>query len=77
MRRSVTMRGSIPIRSSPVKEALRELVLTAMRTLQGTGALSADIDLPNFVIERALRQQLEVLIDRDLEVLARLRLLGR
>jgi arginyl-tRNA synthetase len=47
------MRGSIPIRSPPVKEALRELVLTAMRTLQGTGALPADIDLPNFVIERA------------------------
>jgi arginyl-tRNA synthetase len=47
------MLGSIPIRSSPVKEALRELVLTAMRTLQGTGALPADIDLPNFVIERA------------------------
>ncbi|HET7329682.1 arginine--tRNA ligase [Dyella sp.] len=36
-----------------MKEALRELVLTAMRTLQGTGALPADIDLPNFVIERA------------------------
>jgi len=47
------MRGSIPIRSPPVKEALRELVLTAIRTLQGQGSLPADIDLPNFVIERA------------------------
>ncbi|GLQ92016.1 arginine--tRNA ligase [Dyella acidisoli] len=47
------MLGSIPIRSPPVKEALRELVLQAIRTLQGNGALPADIDLPAFVIERA------------------------
>jgi arginyl-tRNA synthetase len=47
------MRGSIPERSPPVKEALRELVLTAIRTLQGDGVLPADFDLPNFVIERA------------------------
>jgi len=37
----------------PVKEALRELVLTAIRALQGNGALPADLDLPPFVIERA------------------------
>ena len=36
-----------------MKEALRELVLTAIRTLQGDGVLPADFDLPNFVIERA------------------------
>jgi arginyl-tRNA synthetase len=47
------MRGSIPERSLPVKEALRELVLTAIRTLQGDGVLPADLDLPTFVIERA------------------------
>jgi arginyl-tRNA synthetase len=47
------MRGSIPIRTPPVKEALRELVIQAIRTLQGAGALPADLDLPNFVIERA------------------------
>ncbi|GLQ89212.1 arginine--tRNA ligase [Dyella flagellata] len=47
------MLGSIPERSSPVKEALRELVLTAIRALQGDGVLPADLNLPNFVIERA------------------------
>jgi len=47
------MRGSIPDRSPPVKEALRELVLTAIRTLQGDAVLPADLDLPSFVIERA------------------------
>ncbi|GLQ97733.1 arginine--tRNA ligase [Dyella mobilis] len=36
-----------------MKEALRELVLHAIRTLQGDGTLPADIELPNFVIERA------------------------
>lgn len=36
-----------------MKEALRELVLQAIRTLQGNGALPAEIDLPKFVIERA------------------------
>ena len=52
-RPSVTICGSIPIRSPPVKEALRELVLQAIRTLQGDGVLPAEIDLPKFVIERA------------------------
>jgi arginyl-tRNA synthetase len=47
------MRGSISERFPPVKEALRELVLTAIRTLQGDGVLPADLDLPPFVIERA------------------------
>jgi len=47
------MRGSIPERSPPVKEALRELVHSAIRTLQGEGVLPADLDLPTFVIERA------------------------
>nr|WP_239537897.1 arginine--tRNA ligase [Dyella mobilis] len=32
---------------------MRELVLHAIRTLQGDGTLPADIELPNFVIERA------------------------
>lgn len=36
-----------------MKEALRELVLQAIRTLQGDGTLPADIELPGFVIERA------------------------
>ncbi|MFK2891100.1 arginine--tRNA ligase [Dyella flagellata] len=36
-----------------MKEALRELVLTAIRALQGDGVLPADLNLPNFVIERA------------------------
>ncbi|RDS79749.1 arginine--tRNA ligase [Dyella monticola] len=36
-----------------MKEALRELVLTAIRTLQAEAVLPADLDLPNFVIERA------------------------
>ena len=36
-----------------MKEALRDLVLTAIRTLQGDGVLPADLDLPPFVIERA------------------------
>ncbi|MBE1162965.1 arginine--tRNA ligase [Dyella acidiphila] len=35
-----------------MKEALRELVLQAIRTLQGDGTLPADIELPHFVIER-------------------------
>lgn len=52
-RSSVTIYGSIPIRSRPVKEALCELVLQAIRTLQGDGVLPADNDLPKFVIERA------------------------
>jgi arginyl-tRNA synthetase len=49
---SVSMRGSIKIKPLPVKEALRELVLQAIRTLQGNGTLPADIEPPNFVIER-------------------------
>ncbi|GLQ45089.1 arginine--tRNA ligase [Dyella lipolytica] len=36
-----------------MKEALRDLVLQAIRTLQGDGTLPNGIDLPNFVIERA------------------------
>jgi arginyl-tRNA synthetase len=36
-----------------VKEALRDLVLQAIRTLQGDGTLPNGIDVPNFVIERA------------------------
>lgn len=36
-----------------MKESLRELILTAIRTLQGDGNLPADLDLPPFVIERA------------------------
>jgi arginyl-tRNA synthetase len=42
-----------PDRSPPVKEALRDLVLRALRTLQADAVLPADIEWPNFVIERA------------------------
>lgn len=51
------MRGSIPDRSLPVKEALRELVLQAIRTLQDGGVLPADLELPGFVIERARNRE--------------------
>ncbi|HTV85069.1 MAG TPA: arginine--tRNA ligase [Dyella sp.] len=36
-----------------MKEALRDLVLQALRTLQADAVLPADIEWPNFVIERA------------------------
>jgi len=40
-----------------VKQALRELVLQAIRALQGDGLLPADMDLPHFVIERARNRE--------------------
>jgi len=36
-----------------VKEQLRELLLQALRTLQNDSTLPADLEVPNFVIERA------------------------
>ncbi|HUA79713.1 MAG TPA: arginine--tRNA ligase [Dyella sp.] len=40
-----------------MKQALRELVLQAIRALQGDGLLPADMDLPHFVIERARNRE--------------------
>ena len=51
--RSVRIGGSITKPTPPVKEQLRELVLQAIQTLQGTATLPADLVLPGFVIERA------------------------
>jgi len=50
--RSARIAGSIEARPSPVKQALRDLLLQAIRSLQNDSTLPAELEVPNFVIER-------------------------
>ena len=49
---SAKIAGSIEARPSPVKQALRELLMQAVRSLQNDSTLPADLEVPHFVIER-------------------------